>query len=594
MTNISERIANLRLWMKEQSIDAIIIPSNDPHFSEYIAPHWQGRVWISGFTGSAATVVITNKKAALWTDSRYFIQAEKQLQGTNIELKKMKMPGTESIEQWLNTQLTAGNKVGIDGKLFSVSEYNRLKQTLAPVELVLINDPFVTIWKERKTLPNGAVFLLPNEITGKSRNEKLNDVVEKGGIKNAAYIVTALDEIAWLLNMRGCDVNYNPVAIAYAIIDYPTIHLFIAPDKLTDADKKTLNTDGVKIHPYATFSEFLRQIDKGKQVIINPRKLNIQYYNILHQKGIHITDEKDINGIIASLKAVKNDVEIEGFRKAMLADGVAMVRFLKWLDENIGKQVITEISAGKKLLEFRAQHPDFVGESFGVISAYKEHGALPHYSATPDTDIPLKPEGFYLVDSGGQYRYGTTDITRTIHLGTPTSHAKEDYTLVLKGMINLSQAKFPVGTRGAQLDVLARTYLWNKGKNYLHGTGHGVGHFLNVHEGTQSIRMDENPVVLQPGMVTSNEPAIYIFKQYGIRTENLICCKKFEQTDFGDFYEFETLTLCPIDTKPIDTLLLTEYEREWLNNYHQMVLDKLTPFLSNDERIWLQEKTKSI
>ncbi|MDR1054389.1 MAG: aminopeptidase P family protein [Prevotellaceae bacterium] len=594
MNTIIERIAALRLWMKEQHIDTFIIPSNDPHFSEYIANHWKSRTWISGFTGSAGTVVVTAKNAALWTDSRYFLQADKQLNDTGIELKKLKMPGTESIKQWLQNQLAGGSKVGIDGKLFSVTEYKYLKKSLAPLELLITTDPFIDIWKDRPKLPNEKVYLLPDEITGKNRKDKLNNVIQAGKFNNSVYIVTALDEIAWLLNLRGNDVKFNPVAISYAVIDFPAVHLFIASDKLPDNDRTMLEKDGTHIHPYSMFDEFLHQTDKNKQVIVNPHKLDIHAYNILYNNGIQIKEETDANGVIASLKAIKNETEIEGFRKAMVADGVAMVRFLRWLEENVGINPVTEISAGEKLYEFRAQHPDFVDESFGVISAYKDHGALPHYSATGESNVELKPEGFYLVDSGGQYRYGTTDITRTIHLGTPTSHAKEDYTLVLKGMINLSRAKFPAGTRGTQLDILARIFLWNKGKNFLHGTGHGVGHFLNVHEGTQSIRMEENPVVLQPGMVTSNEPAVYIFKQYGIRTENLIACRKFEQTDFGDFYEFETLTLCPIETKPIDMLLLEKDEREWLNNYHEMVFDKLSPFLSEDEKNWLQEKTKAI
>lgn len=593
--NITQnRLTALRAAMKAQGIEAFIVPNSDAHFSEYTAKHWKSLCWTSGFTGSAATLVVTLTAAALWTDSRYFIQADQQLVGSGIELKKLKVAGTESVETWLQQQLAPRSKVGIDGTLFSVKQCELLEENLTGLKLTFVGDLFTDIWTDRPPLPRNKAFLLANDLVGRSRSEKLRAVVQTAKLNDALYIVTALDEVAWLLNLRGTDVLYNPVVIAYAVIEYPTVHLFIGPEQLNAQEQAALQADGVQLHDYDHYTVFLKSLDKNRNVKINSNKLTIHDYQVLKQQQVTMTEETDTFGVITSLKSCKNEIELAGFRRAMLADGVALLRFWKWLEEQMGKTSVTEVSASERLHEFRALCPDFVGDSFGTIAAYGANGAAPHYSASADNCASLAPEAFFLLDSGGQYCCGTTDITRTVHLGTPSTEECEDYTLVLKGMIALSRAKFMAGTRGAQLDVLARQYLWARGKNYLHGTGHGVGHFLNVHEGPQSIRMEDNQVSLQPGMVISNEPAIYQTGKYGIRTENLIACRKDKSTDFGDFYDFETLTLYPIDTKAIDLHLLTAEEVDWLNAYHQQVFAALGPLLNEEERLYLRTKTQKI
>ncbi|MDR2066140.1 MAG: aminopeptidase P family protein [Prevotellaceae bacterium] len=588
-------IEKLRNYMRKEKTDAFIIPSNDPHFSEYVANCWKCREWISGFTGSAATVAVTDKKAALWTDSRYFLQAEKQLEGSGIELKKAGLDETESITEWLHGNLDANAKIGIDEKLFSIVEYEDLHSQLLPLQLVPLSDPFAEIWENRPEMPKNKAFLLHKRFCGKTVRQKLNDIeTALDDTKDAAYIISALDEIAWLFNLRGSDIDYNPTAIAYAIIDFPDIHLFIDREKISSADKKSLNANKVKLHEYSDFEVFPKYIDNKKTIIINSKKTSIYIYNILKKNNLKIKIENNTNGIISTLKAIKNKTEISGFRRAMIADGVALTKFFFWLKQNVGKKTLTELDVSAMLHKFRAKNKLFAGESFETIAAYAEHGAIVHYEPTEETNIKIKKQGFLLIDSGGQYLNGTTDITRTLHLGKPTAAEKKDYTLVLKGNLALSMAKFPKGTRGAQLDMLARQPLCSTGKNYRHGTGHGVGHFLNVHEGPQSIRMNENPVALEYGMITSNEPGIYITGKYGIRIENLILCKPYKTTAFGEFMQFEILSLAHIDTKALDTKLLTKDEINMLNKYHETVYKKLSPHLNKQEKKWLKNKTRKI
>ncbi|MDR1554157.1 MAG: aminopeptidase P family protein [Prevotellaceae bacterium] len=588
-------IEKLRNYMRKEKMDAFIIPSNDPHFSEYVADYWKCREWTSGFTGSAATVVVTDKKAALWTDSRYFLQAESQLEGSGIELQKIGLDETETITEWLHRNLDAKAKAGIDEKLFSIVEFEDLQNQLSPMQLVTVSDPFVEIWENRPEMPQNKAFLLNTKFNGKTTTEKLQDIEPAlGNTKNIVYIISALDEIAWLFNIRGSDIDYNPTAIAYAIIDFPDLHLFIDTKKISEDDKKTLITNKVKLHEYNDFTTFPKYIDSKKTVIINSKKTSVYVYNILKRNNLKTKIETNTNGVISSLKSIKNATEIAGFRQAMIADGVALVRFFIWFEQNIGKTKITELDVSAKLHEFRAKNKLFAGESFETISAYAEHGAIVHYEPTEESNIEIGKKSFLLIDSGGQYLNGTTDITRTLHLGKPTAAEKKDYTLVLKGNLALSMAKFPKGTRGTQLDMLARQPLCSTGKNYRHGTGHGVGHFLNVHEGPQSIRMNENPVVLEAGMITSNEPGVYVTGKYGVRIENLILCKPYKTTDFGEFMQFETISLAPVDTKAIDKKLLANDEINTLNKYHEMVYKKLSPHLNAQERKWLKKKTRKI
>lgn len=595
MKNIPQKLDELRSLLVKNKIDAYIIPSNDPHFSEYVADRWKSREWISGFTGSAGTVVVTLYEAALWTDSRYFLQAEQQLQGSGIALMKMGLPEVPSVEQYLTKRLDAGSVVGVDGRLFSATEFEKLSENISPNKLKVAGDLIDQVWKDRPLLPAKPATLLDTSIAGLSTEQKIDLVKCYARVgKDDILIISALDEIAWLMNLRGADIDYNPVAVCYAAICYNKAKLFIAPSKLSEKDVASLNSLGVEVRSYEEFEPFVEKIDITKNVIANPRKTNILVKQLLQHRSVNTIDDPDVNGTIASLKAVKNETEIAGFRKAMEHDGVALTKFFMWLEENLAKSDVTECKVGEKLREYRAQSPDFVGESFGSIVGYKEHGAIVHYSATKETDAKISGEGFLLIDSGGQYKMGTTDITRTVHLSKPTEKEATDYTLVLKGMIALSMAVFPSGTRGSQLDILARGPMLKAGLNYGHGTGHGVGHFLNVHEGPQSIRMQENPVTLKVGMVTSNEPAIYRSGEYGIRTENLVLCVPHLTNEFGSFEKFETLTLFPIDTTPIKKELLSDEEVCWLNSYHEETYKRLLPYLSGKEATWLRLKTQPI
>lgn len=591
-STINNRIAALRAHIAQEQIQAFIIPSTDPHLSEYVAPHWQSREWISGFTGSAGTVVVTAKDAGLWTDSRYFLQAARQLEGTCITLYKEMLPETPNIPEFLSAHLQEGDCVGIDGKMFSAEEVEHLQKELkkSGIRIKSIADPIQLLWTDRPAMPLAPAFVYDTKYAGMSFTEKLPAVRQAMEAAGAdSLLLSALDEIAWLLNIRGNDVHCNPVVVSYLLIEKDKVNYFVQPQKVTPELTEYFNVNGISVHPYEEIGHYLNSFN-AHSILMNPAKTNYAIYSAI-RPGCLI-----INGAspVALLKAIRNKQEIAGIHAAMQRDGVALVKFLKWLDEAVPAGKETEISVDKKLHTFRAAQPLYMGESFDTIAGYKEHGAIVHYEATPETDVTLKPEGFLLLDSGAQYLDGTTDITRTIALGPLTEEEKTDYTLILKGHIALAMAVFPEGTRGAQLDVLARMPIWKERMNYLHGTGHGVGHFLNVHEGPQSIRMNENPVALQPGMVTSNEPGVYKAGSHGIRTENLVLTVPAGEGMFGKYLKFETLTLCPICRKGIIKELLTAEEIGWLNDYHRTVYEKLSPDLNNDEREWLKEACKAV
>ena len=591
-STINNRIAALRAHIAQEQIQAFIIPSTDPHLSEYVAPHWQSREWISGFTGSAGTVVVTAKDAGLWTDSRYFLQAARQLEGTCITLYKEMLPETPNIPEFLSAHLQEGDCVGIDGKMFSAEEVEHLQKELkkSGIRIKSIADPIQLLWTDRPAMPLAPAFVYDTKYAGMSFTEKLPAVRQAMEAAGAdSLLLSALDEIAWLLNIRGNDVHCNPVVVSYLLIEKDKVNYFVQPQKVTPELTEYFNVNGISVHPYEEIGDYLNSFN-AHSILMNPAKTNYAIYSAI-RPGCLI-----INGAspVALLKAIRNKQEIAGIHAAMQRDGVALVKFLKWLDEAVPAGKETEISVDKKLHTFRAAQPLYMGESFDTIAGYKEHGAIVHYEATPETDVTLKSEGFLLLDSGAQYLDGTTDITRTIALGPLTEEEKTDYTLILKGHIALAMAVFPEGTRGAQLDVLARMPIWKERMNYLHGTGHGVGHFLNVHEGPQSIRMNENPVALQPGMVTSNEPCVHKAGSHGIRTENLVLTVPAGEGMFGKYLKFETLTLCPICRKGIIKELLTAEEIGWLNDYHRTVYEKLSPDLNNDEREWLKEACKAV
>lgn len=593
-TNIPERLTALRSAMKQQQIDAYIIPSSDPHLSEYPADCWKAREWMSGFTGSAGTLVVTTDKAGLWTDSRYFLQAAQQLEGTGIDLYKMGLPDTATIPEFLLHELQPGAKAALNGQTYSAADAIRLENELKKKAITLSSDADLIepIWQERPAIPDAPLFEMPEALSGQSTEEKLSALHAKLREAGAGNLILAsLDEVAWTFNIRGTDVAYNPVAISYAFICENENILFIHPKKLNPETAGRLKAEGVKLADYSMIYTYLSRLPENTRVFVDKQKTNVALYRSL-PSGCTI-----IEGIspASHLKSIKNETEINGFRSAVVKDGVALVRFYNWLENQMAAgEKVTEISLAEKLTAFRAEQPQYIMDSFETIAGYAAHGAIVHYSATPETDATLRPEGLLLIDSGAQYLDGTTDITRTTALGEPTEQMKKDFTRVLKGTISLAKSKFPAGTRGSQIDLLARKALWDAGINYLHGTGHGIGHCLNVHEGPQSIRMEENPVVLQPGMVISDEPAMYRTGEYGIRTENMILCREDSETEFGKFLGFETLTLCPIDTRLVIPTMLSARERAWLNKYHQLVYDKLSPYLDETEKTWLKNKTAEI
>ena len=590
--SIKERIHALRMTFRPNNIKAFIIPSTDPHLSEYVAPYWMSREWISGFTGSAGTAVILMDKAGLWTDSRYFLQAEKELEGSGITLYKEMLPETPSITKFLCQNLKPGESVSIDGKMFSVQQVEQMKEDLAPYQLQvnLFGDPLKNIWKDRPSMPDAPAFIYDVKYAGKSCGEKVaairTELKEKGIF---ALFLSSLDEIAWTLNLRGSDVHCNPVIVSYLLVTQDEVVYFISPEKITQEVNEYLQEQQVSLRKYDEAESFLNSFT-GENILIDPKKTNYAIYSAINPACKVVRGESPVT----LLKAIRNEQEIAGIHHAMQRDGVALVKFLKWLEASVLSGKETELSVDRKLHEFRAAQPLYMGESFDTIAGYKEHGAIVHYSATEESDVTLQSKGFLLLDSGAQYLDGTTDITHTIALGELTEEEKTDYTLILKGHIALAMAKFPAGTRGAQLDVLARMPIWSHGMNFLHGTGHGVGHFLSVHEGPQSIRMNENPIVLQPGMVTSNEPGVYKAGSHGIRTENLTLVCKDKEGMFGEYFKFETITLCPICKKGIIKEMLTAEEVKWFNDYHQTVYKKLSPSLNEEEKKWLLEATKAI
>ena len=594
-TNIPERIAALREAMKQHKIDAYIIPTSDPHMSEYPADCWKYREWISGFTGSAGTVIITADKAGLWTDSRYFLQASTQLEGTGIELFKMMLPETPTIPEFLTHELKDGQTVGLNGETYSLADARSLEKALAEKEIKLntnasLIDP---IWKERPAIPEAPMFEMPIELSGKSTEDKLIDInkmLHKAGAD--CTILSALDEVAWTFNIRGTDVAYNPVVISYAFVSEKESVLFVNPKKIPAEIAEHLKKEGVTLADYGMLATFLSRLPERTRVFIDSKRTNVAIYNALPKSSILIEGISPAN----HLKSIKNETEIKGFRNAVLKDGIAMTKFYFWLEKMLkAGEKVTELSAAAKLTALRSEQPQYVMDSFASISSYGPHGAVVHYSPTPETDTELKTDSLYLLDSGAQYLDGTTDITRTIALcDEPSEQMKKDFTRALKGTIGIAKCKFPAGIRGCLIDAFARKALWDAGINYLHGTCHGIGHCLNVHEGPQSIRMEENPVILEPGMVMSDEPAMYRPGEYGIRTENMILIREDSETEFGKFLGFETLTLCYIDTKLVIPSMLSVREHAWLNKYHQMVYDLVSPHLNEEEKAWLKEKTAEI
>lgn len=591
--SIKERVNSLREKMKEKGIYAYIVPSSDAHQSEYVAGHWKSRQWISGFTGSAGTVVITLEDAGLWTDGRYFIQAEKQLQGSGIKLFKIGQSSVPTIEKWLSKVVPQNGSIGFDGSVLSTSLARNIEKAVSKKGITLEHryDLIDDLWKDRPSISTDPIFVHDVKYAGKSRVEKVNMVREEMKKDEATHIVlSSLDDIAWLLNIRGIDVPCNPVAVSYVVVSEKETVLFINPVKVKDEVKKELEQDGIVIKAYEDVNEYLKTLAKESKVMLDAVKTSFGICKGLNE-SIEII-EKD--NITTKIKGIKNEVEIENIKNAHIKDGVAMVKFLHWLDNNLGKEEISEISAADKLEGFRAEQELYKGISFTTIAAYKEHAAMMHYSATPESDYKLKKEGMFLVDSGGQYLDGTTDITRTMVLGTLTEEEKRDFTLVLKGVIDLSMAKFLHGVNGTNLDILARRPLWEHGIDYKCGTGHGVGFFLNVHEGPHGIRCNVVPTVLEEGMIVTNEPGVYKEGRHGIRTENILLVVKDEETEFGQFMKFETISFCPIDLEGIVPEMLMAEEKAWLNSYHKEVYSKLSPYLSEDEKAWLKHETREI
>ena len=581
----------LRDLMRSKHIDAVIIPGTDPHQSEYPSEHWKFRDYVSGFTGSNGTAVVTLDDAGLWTDSRYFLQAAEQLEGSGFTLRKENIPGEPTVLEWLGEVLDEDAVVGVDGRLFSLIEANRIEMFCAQNGFMFAPDfrAAEAIWTDRPARPMNPAFVHDEALAGEDVDSKISRVVDALDAADAdGLLITALDEIAWLLNLRGSDVDYTPVVIAFAYVSEDERVLFIDSEKVTSEVKDHLKKYRVKIKDYDDIEKFLGKISSTATVMVDPNRVS----DALGQAMI--CNKTFMASPVIALKGVKNECQIAGFRQAMLYDGAAMVRMMMWLEQNVANG-ITEMDVDRRLQQERAAYASNRGDSFHMIAGYKDHGAIVHYEATDESAYTLAPDGLLLIDTGGQYLEGTTDITRTISLGNPTAAEKHDYTLILKGHLALARAVFPKGTMGVQLDVLARGPLWNEGMTYLHGTGHGVGHFLGCHEGPQSIRMEANPTPLELGMVTSNEPGIYKTGEYGIRTENLLLCvPACSNEEWGEFYKFESLTLFPYDTTLMDMDMLSREEVKQINDYHAMVCERLRPLLSADEAQWLEQKCKSI
>lgn len=590
---IAQRVAALRQVMREEHLSAVIIPSTDPHNGEYIPARWESRKWISGFDGSAGTAVVTLNSAALWTDSRYFLAAEEQLQGTEYVLMKERMSGTPTIPQWLGRELAdeKSPEVALDGMCNSAATVEALVSELRAEGGITLRtnfDPMQRIWHDRPSIPDAPVFIHPMEYAGESAADKLTRIRHALRTVHAdGMLVSALDDIAWTLNLRGTDVHCNPVFVSYLLISPTSATLYINNEKLTAEVSAYLMAQGVATDDYANVARGLSNYLEYN-ILLDPDETSYTLTKAVRRKIVSHASP------IPTLKAVKNGVEMQGFRNAMLRDGVALVKFLSRFKTAVEQGRLTEVSADEMLTAYRAEQPLFRGISFDTIVGYQEHGAIVHYEATPATDVPLRPEGLVLIDSGAQYLDGTTDITRTIALGPLTEEQKRVYTLVLKGHIQLQMLKFPDGASGTQLDAIARKDLWAAGLNFMHGTGHGVGSFLNVHEGPHQIRMEYRPAPLRAGMTVTDEPGIYLAGRFGVRIENTLLVVPYLSTECGDFLGFETLTLCPIDTAPIIVSMLTPDERAWLNSYHKTVFEKLSPYLNDEEKEWLREATKEL
>ena len=592
--------------MRREHLAACIFPSTDPHQSEYVADHWKGREWISGFNGSAGTAVVTLTSAALWTDSRYFLAAEEQLKGTEYQLMKLKIEGTPTIAEWLGKEIMQSrhpyedwSEVAIDGRCSSVNEVKDLIADLRKQNGLTLRtnfDPLKLIWKDRPVIPENPVEIYPMEYAGESCGDKIGRIRQALREKHAdGMLMAALDDIAWTLNLRGSDVHCNPVFVSYLLISSKSVTLYINKVKLTPEVSAYLKAEDIKVEDYEQVENGLKNYFEYN-ILLDPDEINYRLYEVVRNKGRRDnhpqTEIVEEESPVKRMKTVKNETEIAGFRSAMLKDGIAMTRFLYWLSGYIGKPEIselTEISIDRKLTGLRAEQPLYRDISFDTIAGYGEHAAIVHYEATPETDIPLQPKGMLLLDSGAQYLDGTTDITRTIALGPLTEEMKRVYTLVLKGHIQIELCKFPSGASGTQIDILARQAMWREGLNYLHGTGHGVGTYLNVHEGPHQFRMEWKPAPLVAGMTITDEPGIYLPGRCGARTENTLLIVPYKETEFGKFLQFESLTLCPIDKAPILIDMLLPEEIDWLNDYHQRVFDSLSPYLSDDETDWLRE-----
>lgn len=591
---INDRLASLREVMRREHLAAFIFPSTDAHQSEYVAAHWQGREWISGFNGSAGTVVVTLTSAALWTDSRYFLAAEEQLKGTEYQLMKLKIEGTPTIAQWLAQELAdvESPEVGIDGMVNSYHSATALISDLRKLGGISVRtnfDPLSIVWKNRPAIPQNPVEIQPMEYAGESVSSKITRIRKALRELHAdGMLVSALDDIAWTLNLRGTDVHCNPVFVSYLLISSDEVKLFVDEEKVSAEVRNYLQENGISLYIYNKVEEALRNYSEYN-ILLDGDETNYYLW-----KTVKCQEIVAATSPIPAMKAVKNATEIQGYRNAMLRDGVAMVKFLMWLKPAVEAGGQTEISIDKKLTSLRAEQPLFRDISFDTIAGYATHGAIVHYEATPETDIPLKPEGLILIDSGAQYQDATTDITRTIALGPVTEEMKHIYTLVLKAHIQLELVKFPDGASGTQLDAVGRECMWREGLNFLHGTGHGVGSYLNVHEGPHQIRMEWMPAPLRAGMTLTDEPGLYLAGKFGVRTENTVLITDYKKTEFGKFLQIEPLTLCPIDTTPIETNIMLPEEIDWLNQYHQKVYEKLAPYLSETEKKWLRNATKAI
>lgn len=593
MNEINQRLESLREVMRREHLSAFIFPSTDAHQSEYVADHWQGRTWISGFNGSAGTAVVTMKSAALWTDSRYFLAAEEQLKGTEFQLMKLKIEGTPTISEWLAQELQGENaEVGLDGMVNSYHETMGLIADLRKSGGITVRtnlDPLGLIWTDRPAIPANPVEIQPMEFAGESVASKISRIRAALRQRHAdGMLISALDDIAWTLNLRGTDVHCVPVFVSYLLISSQQVSLYVDSAKINDEVKAYLTENGISLYPYNKVAEGLERYSEYNILLDGDETSYFLWKTVKCQEIIAG------NSPVPAMKAQKNDREIAGFRQAMLRDGVAMVKFLRWLKPAVEAGGQTEISIDRKLTSLRAEQHLFRDISFDTIAGYQAHGAIVHYEATPETDVALKPEGLILIDSGAQYQDGTTDITRTIALGPVTEEMKHVYTLVLKGHIQLELAKFPDGASGTQLDALARECMWREGYNYLHGTGHGVGSYLSVHEGPHQIRMEWKPTPLRAGMTVTDEPGLYLSGKFGVRIENTLLIKDYQTTEFGKFLQMESLTLCPIDLTPVDFSMLQPEEIEWLDTYHRDVFEKLSPYLEGEDLEWLREATRPV